>query len=561
MRAPAARATSAAPAAAPVVSLRPFRLAVFERLSEVLDSPQLECDRRLLKRLLWRLHPEHMSSGNGEPLSLLHTVARAWATEVGPVGRHVGAFCLLHLTGLGVIDDVQDEDLAETAFRAMSPGLALNYGFTLLALGLEELRLAAQQDPVPERRQRWLGLLSSSILQAVAGQHRDLECQAEELSPEQVQSMHTAKTSSVALVVECGAALGGAPDRVLEHYRRFGACFSQVVQIIDDLRDIYGKQESPDLSSNRATYPLACFFQRAAPEDRVAVREALAELPGSLATLRRILYASGAVGQCAATVQSLQRQMGKALVATGNRSRAHERLMEQVEAWGSLVYRPSSHARQPLFSEGLEGFGQSVARAAARFVQEIRSLGLSPPDAPRLVPWRAARFEYRPGPETLHFPDLDDPECTAVESAAYSVLGDSRAVRAFFERFCPLMVAHEMFHHWRKIANRLGTDEWEEERVANRLAAAYAWRFQPALAAAAFELFEGLAGPTEHRRHDCAHSPQLGAAEWLPPRGSMGELDAAQKVQAHLHMLREFLSADLSLEVELQNLLGVEVAA
>src|SRR6185503_11614270 len=159
-----------------------------------------------------------------------------------------------------LLDDVQDNDLSGKPHSSVGAGMAVNDALTLLFLGLSALERTMRLEKSPQRRMLYLKIVNRVALTTGRGQHLDLLGERGARTPSDVLQMQREKTASLTLICECAALYSGVSDDERERYRRLGENLSLLVQVLDDVRDVYGKRRSPDLETNKMTYPLACFL-------------------------------------------------------------------------------------------------------------------------------------------------------------------------------------------------------------------------------------------------------------------------------------------------------------
>jgi hypothetical protein len=321
-------------------------------------------------------------------------------------------------------------------------------------------------------------------LLAASGQHLDLLGHQGTTSPEQVLAMQRAKTSSVALVAECGALLGGCSEENRARYRTIGEKLTLVVQIVDDLRDIYGKDNSPDLSTGKMTYPLACFLEKTSKAEQETLVGLVEELPESLPTLRKLLLQQGVVADCAVTVDRLRAEIHHEMARTENQAAEQRLLLSVVDNLAASLYETQPVAETAHLWRPTGEFNDQVRRAWSELISRLAPLGLS--DPPTITPWHLPHYMYEPSCRTIHYPDLDGlPDEILPFQAELLATRDEEAITQTLTNQMPAVLAHEMFHFWRDATGRLTEDSWHEEYVANRLAVGYLRLYAPDLLQAA----------------------------------------------------------------------------
>jgi len=96
----------------------------------------------------------------------------------------------------------------------------------------------------------------------IAGQIADLEAVNKQCSRELLDYIHVNKTGAmIVAAIRAGAHLGGANDKLLNSLTIYGENIGLAFQIVDDILDIYGKEEDigktagSDERSSKCTYP------------------------------------------------------------------------------------------------------------------------------------------------------------------------------------------------------------------------------------------------------------------------------------------------------------------
>lgn len=428
------------------------------------------------------------SHATASPFALLYLLARAAGAEIGPKEIHAGAFSVLHVLSLDLFDDVQDDDLAGKPYSTVGAPLAINGALALTFLALDELRRASELAP-PAQALRMLRLYNRVSLAAVSGQERDLMGARGAESPDEVLAMQEAKTSSVTLMVELGGLLAGYDAHTQSQLRSFGERLAQFVQVRDDLCDIYGKAESPDLLTSKVTYPIALLRQVGSAAELAELDAITADLPSSMPSARDLFYRSGVVLRCAEKLEQLREEMHRTLAGVDAGSPQLRMLLSLVDELASSVYRPAPvRASRALFRPNTP-YHREVRRQGALFERRLRALGYE--GAPPFVPWHHPHWMYSGDDRQVYYPDI---EGLADETLGFQsfLLGepDLGKVASIMRAQLPAVVAHELFHALRDRAGRLTRDHWHEEWAANRLAVSYLAEHEPTALASALALAE-----------------------------------------------------------------------
>jgi geranylgeranyl pyrophosphate synthase len=132
----------------------------------------------------------------------------------------------------------------------------------------------------------------------VAGQALDMEAEARQVNPAQLEQIHRQKTGAlIVAAVRCGAIIGQATYIELEALTTYGSHLGLLFQITDDLLDVtasaedLGKTPGKDVQSHKATYPASYGIEEtraAAVKAHRAACEALERVDRPTTVLRNI---------------------------------------------------------------------------------------------------------------------------------------------------------------------------------------------------------------------------------------------------------------------------------
>lgn len=412
------------------------------------------------------------------PLGLFHGCYRLFSPEVDEKGLLVAESCSFFILSLDLFDDVQDEDLDGKHYATEGPAIATNSALALLFLAQDALRQAAELEPIETRRMACLQVMHRISLIAIGAQHQDLTSALAHPTPAEVLEMHAGKTSAVQLVAECAALAAGADLNSAATIGEFGRNLAMLTQVVDDVRDVFGKDRSPDLLSNKATYLRACFDERASLAERVEYERRRLSLddPESLEMIQGMYVDSGALDACAHAVETAREKIHE-LMTSVEGSVSHKRiLLSVVDSLANLVYSPEPLAASQSIFQGGSTFSSAILKQAALFRERFRG------EFQKNVsfePWHRPFFLYDPSRDVIHYPDLDGLEEETLPAHAALFEGNETRALGYLLDTLPLLVAHEMFHAWRSQVDRLGCDAWHEEYVADELAMGYLRAFDP----------------------------------------------------------------------------------
>ena len=525
--------------------LRSFLARVRQRSLESLQQAAFASDQQeLLQRAMEYHGRASRVNPYGDPLALVYFIARAWGRDIDGECVELGSFAWQYLLAADLIDDVQDDDLAGKPFADAGPALAINGGLALLFLALHHLRLSGGGADLSGR----LELFNRVSLAAVAGQHRDLVGAKAVRTPAEVLAMHEAKTSSLVLLVECGALLARVDDQKRGAYRALGARLACLVQILDDLRDLFGKNHSADLAAGRMTYPLACFFELA-DESSLAYFRAIKRTGAPEGELRRLLYESGAVRRAAAKLEELREEIHRTIGGMGQPAAAHRTILDIIDGLVGAVYRPRPLAETRMLWQPVGGWHREVREHAVRF--RFRVKGALP--IPPLIPWHLPQWQYDPRQQIVRYPDLEAQAEEILPFCAEMMASPSEADAASTLRvLTPALLAHELFHCWRDRVGRLSNAHWHEEYAANRLTVAYCWEHEPQVLAEVAAVAPRVLERSSSQVHDFVRQAASRDGVGTGYRLSLADMTAVQ-----LAMVQELARSHLPLPVELQSWLGV----
>jgi len=499
----------------------------------------------------------------GDPLAVFYLIARAHKAELDEQALELASFCQFYLLALDLLDDVQDDDLSGKPYAQIGAGMAVNDALTLLFLGLSALERCMRLEASPPRRMLYLKIVNRVALTTGRGQHLDLMGERGARTPDEVLAMQRQKTASLTLLCECAALYAGASHAEREHYRALGENLSQLVQVVDDVRDVYGKRRSPDLESGKLSYPLACFLEAAGPAERERFEALKRALPESLRDIRQLLYDSGTLRDVARSMERFRRAIHHEIAALDAAAAAtHRLLLFVIDQLVEAVYSPPSVTETAALREPRFGWHAQVRQLAEQLEARLASFGA--PASPPLVPWHLPQWMYDKSRGVIFYPDIEGlAEETLPFHAALLAEPELPRVAELLRGQAPTLLAHELFHHYRDAVGQLGSDTWHEELVANTLAVAYAARYEPGALADGVELAERVLARPEHRLSEQAGrvlAALLDPERPLEPNTGYG-LDLQQTALVQLAMIRELGKAPEDLERAVARLLTPKRAA
>jgi geranylgeranyl pyrophosphate synthase len=515
-----------------------------QRARKVLTHPSFCADQSELLNATWERFEAHAEGASfAQPLGLLYLVLRAWGREPDARAECIGAACSLYVLSVDLFDDVQDDDLAGKPCALVGSAIATNTALALMFLAFDQLRQGLDREPDQQRKSDLFSAFNRVSLLAVGAQHADLMGAAATCTPAEVTQRDAGKTSSVALFMECGALLSGCTPEQVEAYRKLGLTLAAFAQVIDDVRDIYGKEYSPDLATEKWTYPVACLFESATAEQWAKFVGLRAQIPQPLAEIRELLYDCGAVERCALAAEALRQEFFAEIRSLGNTHAAQRLLCQVVDGLASSLYEPEPCPEMAGFWTDSGPFSVAVRAAADAFRETTGA-----PVAPRLQAWPWPHYLYAPEEQVIYYPDIDQlPSEVLPFHAGLLSLPDLATARSMMFELLPFAIAHELVHGWRHATGRLSDDSWHEEHVANRVAVAYVQRHEPSA-------LQCLAHWVSRAAHTVSSADSMrivaAAARYQGPRGYDLDMEAAARV--HLAMLAELCAERLELAAELK---------
>jgi competence protein ComQ len=470
------------------VGLQGFLERVDERVQGAIASARCPASqRRLLAETARVLGPRSSQRLTDDPLAMTYLIARRVCRLPNEQAEQAGAFVQLYRLAANLFDDVEDDDLAQTPHASVGGAVATNDALALLCLGLCSLTRVIELEADATTRLEYLRLFNEVSVSAVGGQHLDLSGSDGVRTPDEVLAMHQAKASSLRLLTELGALLAGYGQAERAVYRGVGEHLAVMVQIRDDLRDIFGTRISSDLVHGKLTYPVACFCDTASQAQRTRFRSLCVSLPDTTGEVRALLHAAGAVQRSAEVIESCRREVHSALATLSGAEPERRMLLSVVDALAESVYTPPRIEASAGLWSPRGPWHELVRREMASFMTRMAPWG--PPDPAELRPWHLPQWMYDPRRRIIFYPDIEGlAEETLPFHAGLLGIRDLAALDSVFREQVPALLAHEMFHLWRHEQRRLTRDCWHEDWVANRLALAYVRQYDPASLTRSLEL-------------------------------------------------------------------------
>ncbi len=224
---------------------------------------------------------------------------------------------------LKLLDDVEDGDISDDIAEHINTATGLLVASPLL------LQKVFQEDGF-RLNERLTSELQCAVLHACAGQHADLQVNqagVNDIDPDAWLRIALAKSGALfSWATWAGALVAHADNRILSCYREYGRHLGVLLQIADDLNDVWYPKASNDLHTGRLSLPV-CY---ALTVTRGEARERLEALrqrarSGDIAAeddLRRVLTELGALHYLAVAARVQYHQALQALEQAGDRSQA-----------------------------------------------------------------------------------------------------------------------------------------------------------------------------------------------------------------------------------------------
>jgi len=154
---------------------------------------------------------------------------------------------------------MDDDDLRRgkpTLHKVYGDGIAVLAGDALYALAFEVIARSGSPEVLEEIAN------ATGTFGMIGGQVADVLAEGKEITPGEVEYIHSHKTGSlIASCLTSGARLGDATDEELDNVRVFGSRVGLAFQIVDDILDEVGEVETlgktpgADKSRGKNTYP------------------------------------------------------------------------------------------------------------------------------------------------------------------------------------------------------------------------------------------------------------------------------------------------------------------
>lgn len=213
--------------------------------------------------------------------------------RVVPMATAVGC-CHISIV---LVDDILDDD-PKGLYRRLGTGEAANFGLAFQSIAYRIVQQVAEEMEWDTAvKQQMLAELIHLNLKTAYGQHLDVQ---QILTEEHYWATVAAKsTPYYGAGFYLGALAAGADEPTGAQLRQFGSLIGKIIQISDDLADVYQTPASPDWQ--RGTGNLAILYARlAAHSDKNRFEELLPQIDElvALEEAQQILLQCGAVSYC-----------------------------------------------------------------------------------------------------------------------------------------------------------------------------------------------------------------------------------------------------------------------
>ena len=488
-------------------------------------------------------------------LSIFYFTVKTWGKEFNEQAELLGSFCTLYILALDLFDDVQDDDLAGKTYEKIGAPIAINNAITLLFLSLEFLVKAIELESDSDKRMNYLKIFNEASLLAVKGQHKDLMGIDGAKTTQEVINMQKDKASSISLLAKCAAIFSDCDNETIERYQSVSEKMVLIFQIVDDIRDIYGKKISPDLLTNKITYPIACFLESASDKELSSFNDLKKSLPDSIKEIRKLIYSS--IKKSSETIEVLRMNIHEELSSLNIYSPSIRTLLHTIDSLANSIYKtPFLDVSKFIFQPGGE-WHKYIKNLVNDFFDNMKSF--NPPQKPLILPWHLPQWMYEPKRNIIFYSDIEgQPEEILPIQSKLMGISNLEDVKKVIVNQSPLIMSHELFHYWRKESGNLTQDYWYEEWVANNLAIAYVKTFLPDLSKETILLSKQILSNKENSLSSKGKEilERLFNPDYKPSAQMLGyEVDFDEMAFIQFSMINELYDQDFSLDETIKKFL------
>lgn len=476
---------------------------VYQKTLQIVSDPKFHPTQRKLLQETLDLHYKQRSYPDPFRchglLTIFYLIVKAWCKKLDERSEHLGVFCLLYLLALDLLDDIQDKDLDGKPHADVTPSIAIHNAMVLFGLAIHALHRLIRLESDAHRRSQYLDIFEIYSIKQGSGQYSDLLGNQAAKTPEDVMVIQEAKASSLTMIIQFAALIAECSEDNLRRYLYVGEKMASLLQIVDDIQDIFGNSQSSDLKTEKYTYLLACFWESATPEQRNYYQNLSTKLPDSLSEIRSLLYQSGAIRKSAQAIEQLRLIIHTEIAATGNSSPFHRNLLCLVDAAANLVYKAPLVQSSRFIWEPRESWHQQIRQGAIDFSDSLKAF--NPPQLPLLLPWHLPTSMCSYGQTVvIYYPDLEGQAQEIIPN--YNSLlniSEPQIIQELIQSLTPVGLVHEFFRYWRFAIRKSISDKWIEELNIHRLATAYIKFYQPRVASRIPELIDNALAFSRHR--------------------------------------------------------------
>jgi geranylgeranyl pyrophosphate synthase len=540
-----------------IKTIRMFLDNVYTKVEFIINTKNFVKEQvDLLKETVLLCRNRSIINPNGDPVATFYFICRANNALLNKQAESLAACCLLYILSLDLFDDVQDEELCGKPHEKVGPAIAINNALALLFLAIDSLREAMELEKNIDKKLEYMKLFNRISLLAVVGQHLDLRGNKVINTPQEVLDMQSAKTSSLGMVSECAAIFSGCDNNAVENYRIATEKMILIVQIVDDIRDIYGKKVSPDLRTDKMTYPVAIFNEIAAShqiEKFISLKELL---PDSIKDIRKLFYETKVIKRCAETIEKLRSDIHRLVAKTGNNCAAHRNWLFIIDSLAGTLYLPPPIAESKALQQPEGPWYHEVNELAIEFTTYMKDY--NPPQIPRLLPWHLPQWAYIPKGKAVFYPDIEGQSEEII--GHYSELmkiEDSEEVIKIIHHQARGVMAHEFFHYWRDMSGNLTRDFWYEEFVVAKLVTTYIKTYYPSLAEVTVELANKILKRNKELSNNAKFIiDELYKTDYKPKENVTGyDMDMQEVGLVQLKMMSDLYKQDMNLNRVMEELI------
>lgn len=490
-------------------------------------------------------------------LFLFYFVSKSLKKELNEQAQLLGAFFTLYILSLDLFDDVQDDDLKGKPYESVGVPIAVNNAITLLFLSLDFLTKAIELENNINKKHLYLKIFNEASIIAVKGQHKDLMGSKLSNSVQNVIDMQKEKASSVSLITKCAAIFSDCDEELIEKFNSISQKITLVFQIVDDVRDIFGKKLSPDLLTDKITYPIACFLELSSEDQINYFNQLKKDLPISIKEIRKVLYDSGVLKKISETIENLRVDINKDLLSLNIDSPNIRTILYMIDAFASSIYKTpiledSKHILQPN-----REWDKYIKKELDEFFNNMKEY--NPPPKIEIFPWHLPQWMYEPKRNIIFYSDMEE-QAEEIIPVHSNIMGinDYNFVKNIIISSSPLVMSHELFHYWRNFSNKITKDYWYEEYVSNSLSVSYLMTFFPNLYSQAFILINEILNNTNIKLSNESENilSRLFSNNLTSNPDFTGyNVSREQMSIIHFHMLSEIFKNKISLEKNIKRFL------